>query len=102
EMAGIEIAVRSVYQKTHHKMFGDISAVIGLIARAEGAMVLSFPDGSAEAVVKRILAGMTDDPAEDMIRDCIGEIANVIVGQARGLLAGTDYAFAMSTPTIVS
>jgi chemotaxis protein CheX len=102
EMAGIDVEVRSVYQKVHHKMFGDISAVIGLVARTEGAMVLSFPDASASNFVKRVLSGLDDHPSDDMMRDCIGEIANVIVGQARGIIAGSDYEFVMATPTIVS
>lgn len=102
EMANVDVTVRSVYQKTKYKMFGDISAVIGLMARSEGAMVLSFPDQSAIAFSRRVLAGVTEDLSADMVRDCIGEISNVIVGQARGILSETPYRFAMSTPTIVS
>lgn len=102
EMAGVEATVRSVYQKKKHKMFGDISAVIGLLARTEGAMVISFPDNSALSITRRILTGLNDNPAADDVRDCIGEVANVIAGQARGILANTPYSFGMSTPTIVS
>jgi len=102
EMAGIEVSVRCVYQKNKHKIFGDISAVIGLIARTEGAMVISFPDASALAFTRRILTGVNDDPTDDIVRDCVGEVANVIAGQARGILANSPYAFAMSTPTVVS
>lgn len=102
EMAGTEIVVKSVYQKTGYKMFGDISAVIGLIAQAEGSMVISFPKDTAVAIIKRVLASFDNDPSEDIIRDCIGEIANVIAGQVRGALANSPYAFGISTPTIVS
>jgi chemotaxis protein CheX len=91
EMVGIDVRVRAVYQKSRYKMFGDISAVIGLMARTEGAMVVSFPDRSALAFTTRILAGVTDDMSNDVVRDCIGEIANVIAGQARGILANTPY-----------
>lgn len=102
EMAGIEPVVRAVYQKTHHKMFGDISAVIGLMASVDGAMVLSFPGSSALAYTQLILQDVVDSPSNDVVRDCVGEIANVIAGQARGILSNTTYQFAMSTPTIVS
>ena len=101
-MAGIEPVVRAVYQKTHHKMFGDISAVIGLTSSVDGAMVLSFPGSSALAYTQLILQDVVDIPSSDIIRDCVGEIANVIAGQARGILANTTYQFSMSTPTIVS
>ena len=102
EMAQLEVTVRGVYRKTNYKMFGDISAVIGLIAVTEGAMVLSFPDPTAVALVKRVLGGIEDQPDIDIIRDCIGELANVIAGQAKGILSNTSYEFAMSTPTVIA
>jgi chemotaxis protein CheX len=102
DMAGLDVTVRSTYQKTNYKMFGDISAVVGLTARTEGAMVISFPEKTAIAVSRRVLSGVVEEVTTDIMRDCIGEIANVIVGQARGMLSGTPYQFAMSTPTVVS
>ena len=102
EMAHVDVKVRAVYQKSGYKMFGDISAVIGLLTRSEGSLVLSFPEASAAAFVRRILTGVVEDPGPDTIRDCVGEICNVIAGQARGILSSTPYAFALSTPTIVS
>lgn len=102
EMAQLDATVRGIYRKTNYKMFGDISAVIGLIAATEGAMVLSFPDATAVSIVKRVLGGIEDQPDTDIIRDCIGELANVIAGQAKGILSNTPYEFAMSTPTVVA
>jgi chemotaxis protein CheX len=102
EMAGIEIALRSTYQKTGYRMFGDISAVLGLLGRSEGSLVLSFPEPTAEAIVKRILSQAEEELSPGIVRDCIGEISNVIAGQARGQLVGTPYEFALSTPTVIS
>jgi chemotaxis protein CheX len=45
---------------------------------------------------------MTEEPDEDMIRDCVGELANVTAGQTRGKLTNTPYAFSMTTPTVIS
>jgi chemotaxis protein CheX len=102
EMTQTEITVQSIYQKSNHTMFGDVSALISLKMKTEGAMVLSFPEPSAVALTQRILAGVTDKPTGDMARDCIGEIANIIVGQAKGILSAGPYNFSMSTPAIVS
>jgi CheY-specific phosphatase CheX len=38
------------------------------------------------------------DPA--MVADCMGEIANIIAGQAKALLHGTPNHFVFSTPTV--
>jgi chemotaxis protein CheX len=102
EMAGIEIAVRSVYQKTGYRMFGDISAVLGLLGKAEGSLVISFPEATAEAFVRRILASVDASPGPSIVRDCIGELSNVIAGQARGLLVDSTYQFSLSIPTVIS
>jgi len=102
EMAGVKVSVNSVYQKSNYKLFGDISAIIGFVAPGEGALVLSFPEATANAVVQRVLAGIADHPDNDMIRDCVGEIINVVAGQAKGILAPTKYHFSFSTPTIIS
>jgi chemotaxis protein CheX len=101
-MAGISVTVRSVYQKTDYIMFGDISAVIGLMGPPEGSMVIGFPKQVAEALASKTLAGAVDEIDDDMVRDCMGEIANVIAGQAKGLLENSPYHFTLSTPTIVA
>ncbi|HEY3325195.1 MAG TPA: chemotaxis protein CheX [Planctomycetota bacterium] len=102
EMAGIEIVPRCTYQKTGYRMFGDISAVLGLLGRSEGSLVLSFPEPTAEAIVKHILSEAKEELSPGIVRDCIGEISNVIAGQARGQLMGTPYEFVLSTPTVIS
>lgn len=102
EMAGLEGEVASTYQKARHKMFGDISAVIGLTSGAEGAMVFSFEERTATELARLVLQGVDPNPGHEVVRDCIGEIANVVSGQARGLLADTPYRFHMSTPTVIS
>lgn len=102
EMCGTAVTVRAVYEKLGYRMFGDISAVLGLTGKGEGSFILSFPEATATALAKRALASVEESPEEGIIRDCIGEIANVVAGQARGLLANTPYQFGISTPTIVS
>jgi chemotaxis protein CheX len=104
EMTGTDAKVRSVYKKQEYRIFGDISAVMGLLARTEGSFVMSFPKETAGELSKRMLmaADMPDDPDEDMIRDCIGELANVTAGQTRGMLTDTPYSFSMTTPTVIS
>lgn len=101
-MVGVETTVKAVYQKTNYLIFGDISAVIGLMGPAEGSMVLSFPERTAMALAERILAGVVEQLDQDLVRDCMGELANVIGGQAKGILENTAYHFSLSTPTVVA
>ena len=102
EMAGVEPVVHAVYQKSMHHALGDIAAVIGLVSPAgEASLVVSFPHRTARALAQRILAHVTQDVGEDLIRDCVGEIANVVAGQAKALLAEHPVRFEFRLPQIV-
>ncbi len=102
EMAHVELNIRASYQKKTYRMFGDISAVLGLFGRGEGAMVLSFPQATAVALTRAIFPGFPVEDDAEMVKDCVAEIANIIAGQTKGRLAGTLHAFNISTPTVVS
>jgi CheY-specific phosphatase CheX len=39
---------------------------------------------------------------EDMVRDCLGEVVNVVAGHAKALLLNTRYHFTLSTPTLLA
>ena len=115
EMAGAELVVRGVYRQTMHHVLGDLAAVIrirsitddsspsvaGETVRGEGAMVLGFPQRTAAALAGRILAGVASDVDENLIRDCVGELANVVAGQAKALMAERPVRFGFSLPQIV-
>jgi chemotaxis protein CheX len=102
ELAHTELAVRSVYRTAPPRTFADISAVLGLTAEGKEVLVLSFPAATAAAFAGRILAEVTPAPDDDLIRDCMGELANVIAGGAKTLLAETPYQLRLATPSILS
>jgi len=102
EMAGAEPVVRAVYRNPMHNAFGDISAVIRLRSvEGDATLVLSFPKPTAAALAQRILAEVTQAVEEDLIRDCVGEIANVVAGQAKASLAEHPVRFEFRLPQIV-
>jgi CheY-specific phosphatase CheX len=101
EMAGIESAVQGMYEKALPQALGDIAARVQLGPTREGFLVLSFPRPTAETVAQRILADVTKEVDEALIRDCVGEVANVVVGQAKALLAGVPDRITFSLPQVV-
>jgi chemotaxis protein CheX len=102
ELAQTELAVRSVYRMALPRTLGDISAVLGLTAESGEVLVLSFPAQTAAALAGRVLAEVTQAPEDDLVRDCMGELANVIAGQAKTLLAETPYQLLLATPRVLS
>lgn len=101
EMAGTEAIVRAVYRKALNHALGDLAAVLEFRSTGEGFLVLSFPQRTAVALARRILTGVSEEVDEDLIRDCMGEIANVVAGQAKAMLGGTPYRFVFSLPKVM-
>ena len=100
QMAGAEVTVRSAYQSSHPAGMGDLSVTLTLTQSLEGLLILSYSAGTAEALARRILADVAEQLDPAMIADCMGEIANIVAGQAKALLHGTPNHFLFSTPKI--
>src|SRR5262245_33078000 len=101
EMASNDVVLQALYQETRHHHWGDIAAVLELKSETEGFLILSFPARTAAALAGRILAEVTTERDENLFGDCVGELANVVAGQAKALLADTPYRFAFFTPKVV-
>jgi chemotaxis protein CheX len=101
EMAGMEVAVGEVQQKEGLHPRDGFVVSLQLSLAIDGSFVLSFPQKTAAAMAGRILAGVSQDLDEKLIGDCMGEIANVVAGQAKALLGETPYHFGFSLPKVV-
>lgn len=75
----------------------DVSAIIGIAGEAKGAVVLSFTDSLATELAAS-LAG-TASPAPEEVTDAIGEIVNIVAGNAKKGLE--QYRLVISLPSIV-
>jgi CheY-specific phosphatase CheX len=82
----------------------DVSAVLPVTTAAgAGFVALHFSEATATELARRTLARAEagdGDPA--LLRDCLGEVVNVVAGQAKALLVGTPYHFALATPRVES
>ena len=75
----------------------EYCGVIGFSGAASGRTVVSFPADVALKLVQAYL-GMDDVP-DEVLNDCVGELANVIVGRAKSMLE--SYQIVISPPTVV-
>jgi chemotaxis protein CheX len=101
EMAAVEVVVHAVYRRPMPLGCGDITAVIRLSFCAPGFLALSMPQRTASLFASRIFGPEQDQKTiDDSTRDCVGEMTNVIAGQAKALLARSRFHFVFSTPAI--
>lgn len=94
EMAGVEAVRRGPADAA-----ADVAVALRLDIGAGWWAVLAFPTATAAALVRRVLAGVADEPDAAMTRDCAAELLNVTAGQAKTLLYGTPHHFTFATPT---
>src|SRR5262245_3098535 len=107
-VTGVEVAVqevartialeRTAYQCDTRRVLGDWGVFIELTSTTEGVLALAFDQTTAAALARRMLAETAVELDESLVRDCAGELANVVAGQAKAFLAGTADRFTFSPP----
>jgi chemotaxis protein CheX len=78
----------------------DISAIIGLTGDTAGSIILSFPKN----VACRIASNMLMEEMRELnqnVEDAVGEIGNIVVGDARRILIQDGFSLSISVPTVV-
>jgi chemotaxis protein CheX len=77
----------------------DVSGIIGMSGDVAGSVVLSFPQSTAERVVKLFTGGDYAAGTPDFA-DAIGELTNMISGNAKGLFQGKKKV-SISCPSVI-
>jgi chemotaxis protein CheX len=100
EMAATDVVVRGITRADRFQAQGDVLAVVQLASTTDGYLALGFPRRTATGLAERVFAGVLQTVDEELLCDCMGEIANVIAGQAKTLLAATPYQFTFTLPRV--
>ncbi len=102
-MVGIQVKRKRVYLKKGYRMFGDISALIGLSGATTGMCAVSLPAKLAVASVEKLIGEPVEQGIHDIVtQDGVGEIVNMIAGSAKATLSKSQYKFDITLPTIIS
>lgn len=81
---------------------GDITALIGLSGMARGMVALSFPSGTARAMVGRLLS-IGEEEIEESVNDGVAELVNIVAGSAKAKFSsgsGSDI-ISLGLPTVI-
>lgn len=88
------------YAKKDTVARGDVTGIIGITGEKNGTISVTFPKDCAIAIVKNMLGGEIEDVIQD-VKDAVGEVTNMISGQARRGLSEMGYVFQAATPTVI-
>lgn len=99
-MAQVEVTPEKPYVKQGSSAKGDITGIIGITGeREKGTISVSFEESMALAVVGGML-GETMTSINEEVRDAVGELTNMISGQARQGLSATGRKYHAAIPTV--
>ncbi len=100
-MAFTEASPGKPFMKTDAKAKGDVSGVIGLTGDNEGSLSISF---TAQCICK-IVSNMFGEEITEVnheVEDAVGEITNMISGDARRVLEEKGVVLKSAIPTVIS
>jgi chemotaxis protein CheX len=107
----LELAVEEVFEimlgtrvkpvaQSEHEPSREFTAMIGLAGSLCGILTVCCDAKTAGQIAKSML-GDTANSAEE-VGDALGEICNMIAGNFKNKLAGTDERCMLSVPTVIS
>jgi len=99
-MAFVNPVAGKPFLKKDRKAQGDISGVIGLTGASKGVVVFSLSKEAAIKIVSSMLSETYTDLTPD-VSDAIGELTNMISGDARRELATKGFKFEAGLPSII-
>lgn len=79
---------------------GDVTGVLGITGYSTGTVSVTFDKDSILKIVNNMLYENYTEITED-IADAVGELTNMITGQARAELSEQGMSFQASTPSVV-
>ncbi len=97
-MLKTEIIISKPYLKSGDDRNTDVSAIIGFTGGAIGSVALCFPMRSAIATASKF-AGVELNKNDADFADALGELANMVAGQAKAKLHGLR--ISISLPRVV-
>jgi chemotaxis protein CheX len=99
-MAMIQPTAGKPFVKKDNVAHGDVTGIVGITGEKNGSISVTFTKPCAIAIVQNMLGGEIGDLLSD-VRDAVGEITNMISGQARRGLSEMGHVFQAATPSVI-
>jgi len=99
-MASTRAEAGKPYLKKDQVARGDVSGVIGMTGETRGTISISFAEASILPIVSNMLGEEMKEMNEE-IKDAVGEVTNMISGQARKRLDEQGRSLKAAIPTVI-
>jgi len=99
-MLDLDVTMDKPRLKTEKTTSGDVTGVMGLVGDKKGTVCISFQRKGALYAYKTLMGDERSDMDPEVV-DAIGELTNIISGQARKELESSGVNLKASIPTVV-
>ncbi|MBW2605038.1 MAG: chemotaxis protein CheX [Deltaproteobacteria bacterium] len=100
-MAFIKSKAQKPYLKKDNAAKGDVSGVVGFTGETNATVFITFDESCIVKVVSNMFGEQIDEINDEII-DAVGELTNMISGQARRELEEIGKVFQGGIPSVVS
>jgi chemotaxis protein CheX len=99
-MLGISAEMGKPALKNANRTSGDVTGIMGLVGDKKGTVAISLREAGARFVYKTLVGEECDSINQDVV-DAIGEITNIISGQARKEFEKNDINLNAAIPMVI-
>ncbi len=98
---GVELRRGKLSIKEYPEPSHEVAIIIGITGAVTGEVVYSMSYGMVYKIASILAPGITEDQVKTEYKDIIGELANMITGNAMNLFAYSGKRIEMTTPTVI-
>lgn len=98
---GVELRRGKLSIKEYPEPTHEVAIIIGITGAVTGEVVYSMSYSMVYKIASILAPGITEDQVKTEYKDIIGELANMITGNAMNLFAYSGKRIEMTTPTVI-
>lgn len=98
---GVELRRGKLSIKEYPEPSHEVAIIIGITGAVTGEVVYSMSYSMVYKIASILAPGITEDQVKTEYKDIIGELANMITGNAMNLFAYSGKRIEMTTPTVI-
>ncbi len=99
---GVELRRGKLIVKNHPEPSHEVAIIIGITGGIQGMVVYSLPLSMVYKISEILVPGLSKEQIDAEYKDIMGELANMITGNAMNLFMDLDEEVEVTTPTVIN
>ncbi|MDY6967964.1 MAG: chemotaxis protein CheX [Spirochaetota bacterium] len=101
-IVGVSLKRGKLAMKNHPEPTMDVAIIIGITGDIQGVVVYSMSIDMVYKIAEILSPGLSKEQIKEEYKDIVGELANMITGNAMNLFSNINKGVEVTTPTVIS